>query len=256
MAKVELSHAAFFSDLHLSDQRFPEHEKAFVEILRKLRGNGVQELVLLGDIFDFMVGPYNFWLKRHAEFFAELQNWIAESRKVIWVEGNHDFHLSKLLTPMGVHVVEESEVLGSKHGDCYLAHGDLVNQDNLEYLQWREKSRSKRFKLMLEASPEFIAERAGLWLGRRLSRKSRQEGRSKDPQHRSQVSELFRNFAKDKWNQNIFGVFLGHSHVEELELGPESKFFLNLGSWLDGSAHYALWEPEKYTHPRVITQEI
>lgn len=252
---MKLSKAAFFSDLHLSDQRFPEHEALFVEILKKLREDGTQELVLLGDIFDFMVGPYQFWLKRHSDFFSELRQWVSQGRSVIWAEGNHDFHLAKLLRPLGIHVVKNSERISSFRGDCYLAHGDLVNKNDLKYLQWRERSRSPQFKFILEAAPEFIAERGGLWLGKRLSLKSRQEGRSRDPDHRALVSKVFQDFAAEQWRDDVFGVFLGHSHVEELKSGPDSKFYLNLGSWLDGSVRYALWEPEQYTHPRVITQQ-
>jgi hypothetical protein len=47
-------------------------------------------------------------------------------------------------------------------------------------------------------------------------------------------------------------VVLGHCHVDEL-FTQNDAFYLNLGTWLDGSQRYAVWQPDQEAFPNVLS---
>lgn len=246
---------AIFSDLHLNSTLRPAHESIFINSLRSLRSQNCDELWLLGDIFDFMLGPFDFWTQLHAEFFSEIQNWIKENRKVLWIQGNHDFYLEGLLSPMGIEV-SDSEIIrqvGSR--SVYLAHGDLINSEDHAYMKWRRFTRSRGFREYLGLIPEVLRKKIIPLVGKRVSDHSR---KASGPAHQSpSTSLMFREYAQSQWENGHNGVCLGHSHqeelIEELIHGNKHHFYLNLGSWINYSPRYALWDTMGDNSPKIQT---
>jgi len=242
---------AIFSDLHLSPRSHTRHEELFVQTLRSLRQQGVQELWLLGDIFDLMVGPYHFWQQSHLEFFQELEQWINHGLRIIWVQGNHEFCLERMLVPMGVEI-SDSHIECLRFGlKCYLAHGDLVDEEDKDYQKWRAFTRSRGFQALLNNMPGWIAKFLVVNIGEFLSSKSR--GHRSD-RRESGLGEKFLLFYKSKMREGYQAVFLGHSHIFAEVHDPDS-FYLNLGSWRNYSPRYALWEAGKRPVIRVILDD-
>jgi len=241
-----VSQIAIFSDLHLSLTKRSEHEALFVKTLRDLRSQKTQELWLLGDIFDMMVGPFEFWAERHPEFFKELEEWKNDGRAVVWIQGNHDFFLDELLAKRGVIVSDDhiERLVGKKR--IFLAHGDLVNLDDRNYLEWRAFTRSPSVRYVLRKIPGFLRNKLLVILGEKLSDKSRAQSRDEG---RTALADLFLRYAKSKWDAGYTGVCLGHSHIETFHEEGES-FFVNLGSWVNYSPRCALWNPEEYNCPK------
>ena len=244
---------AIFSDLHLSKHRHPAHEKIFVETLAKLRDEDeCDELWLLGDIFDMMVGPFDFWKKLHPEFFAEIHKWVILNKKITWIQGNHDFYLEEFLTREFI-TVSDNDLI-KHYGGCpyYLAHGDLVDKEDQEYMEWRRKTRSPFFRNLLKKIPfkSFVITA----IGDALSKKSRKKSSSYDNSSKFlELKNLFREFSSEKWGYGVRGIFLGHSHVDDLYISEEkNQFYLNLGTWLDGAPRYAIWDVTEYSYPVVI----
>ncbi|MEO5667676.1 MAG: UDP-2,3-diacylglucosamine diphosphatase [Bdellovibrionota bacterium] len=238
---------AIFSDLHLSLSRRTDHEALFVKTLGDLRRDGTKELWLLGDIFDLMVGPFEFWAERHPDFFAELEAWQKDGRSVVWIQGNHDFFLDELLEKRGVIVSDDfvERRFGNKR--VFLAHGDLVNPDDHEYLKWRAFTRSVWVRAVLKALPSFVRDPMLVSLGEKLSDKSRSQSRDGG---RQDLEDLFVRYAKSKWGEGYTGVCLGHSHIESFIDSEDGRFFVNLGSWVNYSPRCALWNPEEYNCPK------
>jgi len=248
---------AIFSDLHLSTHRFRGHETLFVDTLSKLRKE-CDELWLLGDIYDLMIGPYDFWKARHKNFFDELAQWTAAGKTVTWMQGNHDFYLEDLLSKASI-TVSDDHILKKVEGiPCYLAHGDLVDQNDEAYLEWRAKTRSPGFRKVLDLIPGFLKESVITGIGDALSKKSRKKQRdySATPESEALIKK-FRSFAEEKWKNEAQAVFLGHSHVDDLHLSEDKKsFYLNLGTWLDGAPRYAIWDAGEYNYPKVIKLDV
>jgi UDP-2,3-diacylglucosamine hydrolase len=241
---------ALFSDLHLAAAA-PEKESLFVDLLRKLRTEEkITDLWLLGDIYDLLVGSYPFWVQSHARFFDELASLVSAGVRVVWFEGNHDFDLRQLLEPRGIQVVDEDLEVMIAGKRLYLAHGDLVNRQDLSYLRWRALTRSTQFKKGLNALPERARERLLPFIGRWMSDQSRKRGGR--PRDTTQTRSIYREFARAKWTQGFDGVILGHSHVDEELRSEDGRFYLNLGSWVNDSPRFALWQPESQSFPKVV----
>ncbi len=247
------SKIAIFSDLHLSTHRFPEHEGIFVKTLQQLRID-CDELWLLGDIFDLLVGPFDFWKSIHKDFFKELNEWVQAGKKVLWIQGNHDFYLKDLLDREGIESSDDHIIKAYANQRLYLAHGDLVDTEDQKYLDWRAKTRSPLFRKILLLIPPFLQEQLILKIGHALSKKSRKKsGAYQSSENSKALKELYRKFSENQWNEGFRGVFLGHSHMDDLHISKdESSFYLNLGTWLDGAPRYAIWDSSEYNYPKVI----
>lgn len=243
---------AIFSDLHL---RFQEKDQValFQDLLQKLLENPEanskgNELWLLGDIFDVFIGPFPEWRDRCPGVFQVLENLILAGWKILWIQGNHDFYVEELLRPMGIEVSDSVVVRIINGKKIYLAHGDLVNQDDHKYLKWRAWTRSSSFKRALKWFYKSGGVRAIEALALQMSRRSRKRGPSIDKT--GEIQSIFRSFARLKKREGYDMVILGHSHIEE-SLNSDDSCFLNLGSWVNYSPRYALWDPEKESFPKI-----
>ena len=53
-------------------------------------------IIFLGDIFDLMVGKQVEYYSLYQDFFDSIKYLVRKKKKVIFIEGNHDFHLGNL----------------------------------------------------------------------------------------------------------------------------------------------------------------
>lgn len=245
---------AIFSDLHLKHGP-SEKRDFFVSTLKELHED-CDELWLLGDIMDLFVGSFSFWRQEFDDVFSALKIWTNSKKKVIWIEGNHDFHIKNLIESLGIEHFDECcerslKIQGQNSvKKVYLAHGDLVDDTDMAYLKWRQFIRHPTFKKFIENCPEFLASKA-LWpLARQLSQQSRKYDNVSDI---PAVRERFRAFSMQKFNEGYQGVFLGHSHVFD-KFEQHGAIFLNLGSWFD-RCRYAIWDLRIETNSSLIVYD-
>ncbi|MBS1983488.1 MAG: UDP-2,3-diacylglucosamine diphosphatase [Bdellovibrionales bacterium] len=249
MKGARVPRIAVFSDLHLPSHP-DDRNVAFAETLRDLAQQQITELWLLGDIFDLLVGPYPFWHELHKDIFAALNLLRRCGCRIVWLEGNHDFHLKKICEDLDIELYDEALrfKVGHKKIPVYLAHGDLVNTQDSAYLRWRAFTRNIRFRKFLTWVPSTLAERALQPLAEKLSHTSR--GMERDPE--ADVRKLYDAFARERFAEGVHGVFLGHCHYPEL-LTEGACFYLNLGSWTGTRWTYALWDPDSELFPKVLS---
>ena len=237
--------AAIFSDLHLNAQD-PKKTSTFAAILRKLRDEKITELWLLGDIFDLLVGPFAFWQQAHAEVFSELKKLSQAGVHVLWCEGNHDFHIKHLEKELGLGIFDDQKSLVIEGRQILLAHGDLVDANDHSYLKWRATTRNPCLQRLISLTPTWVAEKFLKPWAEGLSAKSR--GRHEPDETR--LRALYRQNADQLFAKKFTAVFMGHCHVFDLYVNGES-FYLNLGSWLEPTWRYAIWEPQQTSLPVV-----
>ncbi|MEA2091694.1 MAG: metallophosphoesterase, partial [Campylobacterota bacterium] len=121
--KIELKEGAFvISDAHYSHLR-PELLNFLKAIhTKKLRPT---QLIFMGDIFDTLFNNVPYTHKLNAEA-IKIINEISLDLEVIYLEGNHDFNLSKIFPNTKVFGIKaqpiELEYDGKK---VLLAHGDI-----------------------------------------------------------------------------------------------------------------------------------
>lgn len=221
------------SDLHLGSPKDDARYEVFLKVLQKFEESSFDDLLLMGDIFDILIGPYNFWKTIHSEFFERLSNILSSGKQTYWVQGNHDFQLGKLLAPLGVNWIKEDAVIERKGVNIYVSHGDLADPKAIIHPVWRKVSTSSAAGMILDFIPEGLGEKILYPLTLKLSRASRKKSKMENYTS-SPTSEIFRDFALKKASEkNAALVILGHSHNQETLKFSDKVQYLNVGSWLE-----------------------
>lgn len=143
--------------LLIADAHYPNHKRVeFLSLLKRLKDGGIQtqQLILMGDIFDLLVGnsPY---LKKRFQKEIHLLEEIAKKVELIYLEGNHDFYLNPLFGNAIKIVPRELQPLlfTYKNKSFALSHGDKYEVPKSYTLY----SKLIRNPLILKLLPDCIA---------------------------------------------------------------------------------------------------
>ncbi len=215
-----------FSDLHLTRPNEPLY-RSLIAALEEPAGEG-DAVVFAGDIFDLVVGDSEYFRIKHRDFIDSVVRLLSRQVRVFYIEGNHDFHLSGFL-PRGVRFEPEAVCVEMEGATgvrkLYVAHGDLVDQNDIGYLQLRAFFRSPPLQGLARILP-------GAWIDRVASRLSRSPERqagelpeSWPPFRRDSLRKVFREFASAIRARGFDGVILGHCH----DLDSAGGFYFNMG---------------------------
>lgn len=126
--------AVFIADAHHSSLYHNTLDFTFTELLQSQK----RQIFLLGDIFDFLVGPVSQSIQDNQKTLRLLEQ-LACKHEVYYLEGNHDFLLQTLPYFKNIRYFSLKEqpvaCLLNNH-NAYLAHGDI-------FLTWHYKIFSK-----------------------------------------------------------------------------------------------------------------
>ncbi|MEZ4814468.1 MAG: metallophosphoesterase [Bdellovibrionota bacterium] len=220
------------SDLHLGEQSRDSRYIQFLQVLKTFINSDIQELLLMGDVFDILIGNKKFWKKIHPDFFEALNVAKSQNKQVTWVQGNHDFLLSDLVKPYNVKCIENHEILTRENIVISVSHGDLADSSNKLHLLWRSFLNSKLLQLFVFLVPELLAEKLFYPLTLKLSKTSRHF--SKNKEYIDRATTIFRKHAQDLQKQyNADLILLGHSHIfDDFNLQNDARY-LNIASWYE-----------------------
>lgn len=118
---------------------------AFVRFLDRIPDD-VGVLAILGDLFAVWIGSPELQRPHHRQVVEALGRLRARGCTLVYVEGNHDFFLERidggrLFDRLATDSLELT-VAGRR---VHLAHGDLVNSRDRQYLAWRRLSKNRLF---------------------------------------------------------------------------------------------------------------
>ncbi|RUM67888.1 MAG: hypothetical protein DSZ06_00235 [Sulfurospirillum sp.] len=115
---IELKDGAIFvADVHY-------HLGVREEFEKFLREFDSDQLVLMGDIFDLLVGEVEYTIKQNQKI-IDLLNDLSQKIPIIYMEGNHDFQLKKLFPAILVVPIQKQPlILKYNSKKIALAHGD------------------------------------------------------------------------------------------------------------------------------------
>jgi len=134
---------ALLGDAHLREDD-PEVE-AFVAFLDGLPRD-IGALAILGDLFSAWIGRQELNRPHHARVVDALRRLRARGCRLLYVEGNHDFFLRRLVAGDPFDAVAEATLdIDAGGRRLHLAHGDLVNRHDLQYRAWRTVSKNRLF---------------------------------------------------------------------------------------------------------------
>jgi UDP-2,3-diacylglucosamine hydrolase len=220
----------FLADVHLSP-REPSRTARLGEFLRRECRSG-DELYILGDLFDYWIGPKHLDLADYGEALAMLRQAARDGVRLFFILGNRDFYMmgDDFEQKTGIQVardrVEHRLAVGSK--SVYLCHGDYLEGRTDRGFAIQERIRSAGFERKFVLLPARLAK--GLaefyrWLsGRKARRPSRPS--------REAVLAQFRRGADI--------IVCGHYHVpgaETYDVDGRQAILYILGDWSEGLSY-------------------
>jgi UDP-2,3-diacylglucosamine hydrolase len=214
----------FVSDVHWPLTRTYVQGQPFLSFLESLEGKG-GSLILLGDIFDFwfewreVVPAYWF------DLFYRLRRLIDRGTRILFVNGNHDFHPGSYLEKeIGLELSPDELVFRAGEKRFHACHGDGLAR------------RDRGYRLLKKV----IRHPASIWLyktllhpdwGIALARWTSHTSRKHRQIDKAAWAEEYFDFARTGFERGADYVVLGHLHYPELRQAGE-KAYLNCGDWL------------------------
>lgn len=195
--------AIFIADVHANKNR-----EEFGEFLTALENGTLQtpQLFLMGDIFDLLVGQIRFTCKENSTYIKRLDT-LAKKFPIYYLEGNHDFNLSKLFLHVKTFSFKEQPLTcKTSYGDILLLHGDRYS--GFVYALYTALIRSKTLLFCLNWLDLCFKNRISSALLEKLSHKK--------------ICKKIKNFQTiishkiPKYRaKNIVGIVEGHYHQNE-----------------------------------------
>ena len=120
---VVKSSAIFIADSHENENR-----ENFWHFLCALKSGEIKtpQLFLMGDMFDFLAGECEFFVKFYERYVRAIDE-LGEEMEIYYFEGNHDFNLVPLFKNVKVYSIGAQPVKFASECDqsVLIAHGDI-----------------------------------------------------------------------------------------------------------------------------------
>jgi UDP-2,3-diacylglucosamine hydrolase len=216
----------FIADAHLvspDDANF----RLLLRFLRELEGD-LDTLYIMGDLFDFWLGFPSQPFTQYNEILDALERLILRGCRLVYFEGNHDFHLGTIFSQRLKAEIHCGPAIVSVQGKrLYLCHGDQINTEDRAYRLLRLLLRAPLVAAGVRHFPPAWAEKIRVCLQKRS-----QAGYSLKTA-RWDYRQILLNFGRSLLQQGCDGLVTGHFHLALQETIPESSFtVLSLGDWI------------------------
>lgn len=238
--------AIFLADAHLRNPTDSNY-RMLVSFLKGQTGK-TDILVFLGDIFEFWIGKDK-PAPEHANFIDLLEEMTRQGTKLVYVEGNHDFHLGPVFTKrLNCQVLPDGGKITIDDHTVYLAHGDLANPGDHGYLRLRKFLRSSFIRTLIRTLPNQILK----GIAYRASHESRKNGSER--KYRWPAREILKSYAEGIIAAGHDVVITAHFHQPFHEKLGDGEL-IALGDWISQFS-YAIYEDQAFTlteyHPAVL----
>jgi len=217
----------FLADAHLLSPS-EENYRLLVRFLHELEGN-TETLFIMGDLFDFWLGFPSNPLHQFDEVLAALQSLVRGGCRLVYFEGNHDFHMgSNFRQRLGAEIYTGPAVMTVQGRQLFLCHGDQINRLDRGYRLLRLLLHNRLAAFAVNYIPPLFALRVRDW----LQRASRAGYQTKH--QRWNYRAIIRTFARSACEQGCDGLVTGHFHLAFCEKLDDSPFvILSLGDWME-----------------------
>lgn len=228
----------FLADTHLLDPRDACYRR-LLTFLDQQHGN-LRSLVLLGDIFEFWLGYRHTVFSTYLPLLERLRRLREAGTELIFVEGNHDFHLGPYFREtLGCRILPDGGTLERDGRRIFVAHGDLINPRDTGYRLLRRFLRHRWTHRLMMLIPPDTAWRIARWAGNKSARKNGGRDRRQLPR------EDLLNYARKYFAEGHDTVITGHFHVPLLHK-ENGHTLIALGDWSQ-EASYAVLEDGIFT---------
>ena len=147
--------------------------EAMVVLLEQAERAGVDEVLYLGDTFQYLIGMSKFWTAGIEKVLEAWDGFRSRGGAVRLIEGNRDFFLDE--EDLARRIDESALSLEFSAGDVTfrLVHGDKVNQRDWQYLFWSRLSKCLPARLWARWLPRRLGVAIVRTMEARLARTNR-----------------------------------------------------------------------------------
>lgn len=228
----------FIADAHLKRPEDPNY-RTLVRFLENLPAD-TETLYLLGDIFEFWIGNPQPVYGHYREIVDCLKQVRGRGVRIVYFEGNHDFHLDRFFgEKLQAEVHRAGAVLEIGGQKVYLCHGDQINREDYRYRAFRRLLHNPLVKALVPIFSRKLADHAAAVLSRRSS------GKHTYREKRWDYRVILDSFARGRFASGCDAVITGHYHLPMLKREP-GRVFISLGDWITHYS-YAQWLDGEFT---------
>lgn len=207
-----------------------QREKFFLKWLLSIN-HDVQELFLLGDLFDFWFEWKQVVPKGYLRILGKLAEMSDSGVKIHIFAGNHDLWMKNYFEQeLGCQIYFEKQEFCINNQYFLMAHGDGLGPGDLGYKRMKKIFTHPVSKWLFGAlHPDWA-----MALGNYFSRKNKLISGDENVKFLGEDKEFLILYAKEKLKTQHWDYFIfGHRHLPMiLDLQKHSKY-INLGDWID-----------------------
>lgn len=217
-------HVIFMADAHLRNPDDPNYILT-LNFLAELP-ESVEMLVIAGDFFEFWLGDSPEAFPHYRPVLDALERLTQKGVKLLFFEGNHDFHLGGYFKrAFNADVYPDKAEITIDGKRLFICHGDIINRADYAYMALRLVFRNPLTRLVAKklpySIPAFIADRLG----------RRSKGKHKASEAKWDYRRLVKEFAAARFAEGFDTVVTAHYHRPLLE-NDNGKSILALGDWI------------------------
>lgn len=220
-----------YKTIVVSDTHLGSKNSKTKELVRFLKANTCDKLILNGDIIDaWQLKKSGKWKRKHTRFFRVVLRMIDKfNTRVIYIRGNHDDFLDNVLPfEIGRLSIQKDYIYHSFGKKYYVLHGDIFDSITTN-LKWLAKLGDVGYNLLLWINKKYNNKRIRKGLPYySLSQAIKQKVKSA-VSYISKFEEELTALAKLK---NCDGVICGHIHHPTIT-SYNNIIYMNSGDWVE-----------------------
>ena len=213
------------ADLHLSEDR-PDITALFFDFLQT-SASQAQVLYILGDLFEYWIGdddPSPFI----AQVAFELKKLANLGIKIYFIHGNRDFLLGKKFAKKsGMILLPEHHCIELYGQQVLIMHGDTLCTLDVEYQNFRQKSRKKWWQWTVLSLPLFVR--------RKIANDARQRSEMNGKSKSVEITDVTQfDVEQHMLSHQVRLLIHGHTHrpaTHEFTLNGTIAKRIVLGDW-------------------------
>ncbi len=179
---------------------------AMSAMVRRAVAEGVEELIYLGDAFQYLIGMSKFWTSALHDVMEAWREARRSGVRIVIIEGNRDFFLDEPELAAEIDWSGRRYEFSAADRRYRLDHGDLVNRRDFQYRFWSKISKSGIARVWARLLPRPVAVTIVRRMEAHLATTNRKFRYAKP------VGDLERNAAL-AWSEGIDVLFWGHFHT-------------------------------------------
>lgn len=231
----------FLADTHLLDPEDDRYKRLLTFL--ELQCGSLRSLVMLGDIFEFWLGYRHTVFAAYVPLLDILRRLQASGTELVFVEGNHDFHLGPYFSEtLNCRILPDGGELERDGRRIFIAHGDLVNPRDTGYRCLRRVLRHPLTRCLLKWVPPDLAWGVARWASAKSA--CRNGGRDRHSLPREDLIAYARRY----FTKGFDTVVTGHFHVPLLHR-ENGNTLIALGDWTNQPSYLFLEKGEFTLYP-------